>query len=103
MRYTAIDILKLAGVEKPEDVIGKFSVRIGGVNVNQLDAVINVAEGNTVEVLVGRELTTVELPETPSEEHQANVHAIKEAEGREASARVVDKSPAAPAEEAPTA
>lgn len=100
MRFTAIDILKLAGVEKPEEVIGATTVTIGGLNVSRVDQVINVAEGNTVEVIVGNELKTVELPDSPTEEQQANVHAIKEAEGREASAAVVEKNPA-PAAETP--
>ena len=80
MRYTALDILKLAGVEAPEEKIGKVSVAIGGVNVNRLDKVINVV-GKSVSILIGREITQFEMPAEQDPLHAENVKKIKEAEG----------------------
>ena len=102
MKYIALDILKLAGVESPETKIGKVSVRIGGVVANEPNKIINVL-GDEVEVIVSRtEKYVFKVPETQSEEHAANVHAEKERQGKNASQpyleREAAKAEAAPAE-----
>jgi len=61
-KYTAKEILVLAGVESPETIIGKKRVRIGGLSVRTLDHIINV-QSPSIEITVGNETVTVEVPE----------------------------------------
>lgn len=69
MIYTALEVLEAAGIEQPEEKIGKFGISIGGVTVNTPDHLINVQAETTVSVRVGREYFTAHLPERdePSE------------------------------------
>ena len=82
MKYTAKEILTLAGVEKPEEIVGKMRVRIGGISVRKLDHIINVKSG-TLEVVVGVEKADVEIPERA--EHSDEVRASIKAKGVAAS------------------
>lgn len=85
MKYTALDILKLAGVESPEEKIGKVSVRIGGVVANEPNKVINLMDSE-IEVIVARtEKYIAKIPAEQSEEHAANVKAEAERQGAIAS------------------
>ena len=72
MRYTSLEILKLAGIENPESQVGKIGISIGGVTVNTPDHVINMQDATEVKVIFGKELLTVELPkqDTHSEDVQ---------------------------------
>ena len=102
MKYIALDILKLAGVESPETKIGKVSVRIGGVVANEPNKVINVLD-KEIEVIVSRtEKYVAKFPEVQSEEHAENVRLEAERQGKIASepylAREAAKAETAPAE-----
>ena len=63
MKYTALEIIGFAGVEKPKTKIGKVSCSIGGVVVNTPDHVINVQDASEIDVIVANELFTASLPE----------------------------------------
>lgn len=77
MKYLAIDILTLAGVEKPEEKIGHFSVSIGGVSVNESNKIINII-GDSVEVLVANSEYEFTVPETQDESSAENVRVERE-------------------------
>lgn len=83
MKYTVLDIFKIAGVPEPEAKAGKFSASIGGVNANAPDKVINVGAGK-VDVVVAGETYEADIPAEQSEEHAENVRLAKEAKGRKA-------------------
>jgi len=61
-KYTAKEILVLAGVESPETTVGQMRVRIGGISVRTLDHIINV-KSSSIEITVGNKTATVEVPE----------------------------------------
>lgn len=82
MKYTASELLRIAGVEQPQDVIGSVSVRIGGIAVNRPDHVINLQGATEVEIQVANERETVQLPTDrtePSEEVKTAIKAKGEA------------------------
>lgn len=70
MKYTALELLTLAGVETPEEKIGKFGVSIGGVVVNKPDHIINLQDAKDVEIIVAKEVYKATLDDRtePSEE-----------------------------------
>lgn len=91
MRYTALDILKAAGVENPKEKIGKMRVNIAGISVNRADHVVNLQSAKTCDVLVGSKLyEKVQLPDAPQNgktEHAATVakvQGLKKTKEREA-------------------
>lgn len=55
MKYTALELLKLAGVEKPAQKIKTFGVHIGGVVVNSPDHLIETQEATEIGIIVGKE------------------------------------------------
>lgn len=62
MKYTALEILELAGIENASQKIGKVRVRIAGIRgINNPDHIINIQEGET-QVVVGDEHKTFTLP-----------------------------------------
>lgn len=71
MIYTSSELLKLAGL-KPEEVLGKVGVTIGGLNVNKPNHLINV-KSPKIKITAGEKSYDVEVPEreTESEEVQA--------------------------------
>lgn len=87
MKYTASEILKAAGVDSPETVVGKMSVSIGGVTVNRLDQVINMQDADTALVRYGTESVEATLPnrDTISDE----LIAALEAKGSESTSKYV--------------
>lgn len=100
MKYLAIDILKLAGVEAPEEKIGKVSVRIGGVVANEPNKIINLMD-KEIEVIVARtEKFVAHIPEVQDEAHAAGVKAEQERQGKIASQPHLDRE-AAKAEATP--
>ena len=55
-KYTALEILKAAGVPEPEAKIGKVKVRIGGLSISSPTQLIKVQEGvGSFDILVGTE------------------------------------------------
>lgn len=64
MKYTSNEILKLAGVEDPTQVVGKMRVRIGGISIRATDQLINVLD-DIVSVTIGNEVAEITL--TPRE------------------------------------
>lgn len=65
--FTALDILKLAGVEKPEEKIGKMSVVIAGIRgINEPQHLIKLPVGTEkIDIIVGEDSYTIEeLPES---------------------------------------
>lgn len=53
-KYTAVDLLKEAGVTNPGSIFGKTRVVIGGVSTGRADHVLRIPEGTkTLEVIVG--------------------------------------------------
>jgi len=62
MRYTALEILKFAGVEKPNSKFGKFGINIAGVVVNKPDHIVNMQDSTEAKVIVGNEAFTAKLP-----------------------------------------
>lgn len=64
-KYTALEILTEAGIEKPEEKIGKMRVRIGGLSgIVKPDHIIRVPSGTKeVSVLVGQETATIPVEE----------------------------------------
>lgn len=89
MKYTALDILKIAGVETPEEKIGKVRVRIGGVPVRKPDTLVNVQDNKELALIVGNEKIDVTLPEEQPAEAVANTKAAHEKRGKVAAARFV--------------
>ena len=79
-KYTAKEILAIAGVEKPEDVVGKMRVRIGGISVRELDKIVNV-KGESVDVLIGTETATVTVPERPETEVSDDLESARKVRG----------------------
>lgn len=71
-KYTAVEILTEAGFDKPETMIGKFRVVIGGISgIVSADHLIKVIEGTkTLEVTVGVETKTIKIE---SENEEAEV------------------------------
>jgi hypothetical protein len=64
-KYTALEILTAAGIEKPEEKFGKVRVRIGGIHgIVKPDHIIRIPNGTKeVAVLVGVETATIPLEE----------------------------------------
>lgn len=81
MRFAVADILKLAGIENPSEVVGKTSINIGGLEIYKLDKVINLQEEKTVVVNVGGEIKKIELPAEQTEDQKKNVDDLKKADG----------------------
>lgn len=66
--YTALEILTIAGIEKPEEKIGKMRVRIGGIPVNKPDHLVYVSPGSeALIIIVGIESFDVSLESGPEE------------------------------------
>lgn len=91
MKYTAIDILLLAGVETPGDKIGKVSVSIGGVVVNDPQKVVNVQDAETVECSVGGKTFTAKLPKEQTDVQKKSVEDVKKAKGEASTADRIAK------------
>lgn len=88
MKYTSLDLLKLAGVENPEDKIGKVKVSIGGVTVNKPDHIINIQDEKTVECLVaGKKFVAKIVKQT--EEEIKRVAEVKKRKGEALKAKEV--------------
>lgn len=66
-KYTAAEIVSELGY-KPEEIIGKVRVRIGGLPVNRVDHLVVVQAGvEKLDVIVGTERTEVELEKAEKE------------------------------------
>lgn len=60
-KYTVAEIVTEAGF-KPEDVVGKVRVRVGGIPVNDPAKIISVQKGATeLNIIVGQEAKVVKL------------------------------------------
>ena len=94
MQYLAIDLLLLAGVETPGDKIGKMSVNIGGIVVNDPTKVINIGDAKTVDIIVGVDKFTAEIPEAQDETHAENVRIQKRAKGEKTSQPYLEREAA---------
>lgn len=104
MKYTAIEILKLAGVEEPERKLGAVAITIGGLNVNTPDHLINFQDSEKTQVIVGNDVYDIDVPRTPqglSEGAQAAIEAKgrKATENAEALAKAKAEAKEAPAPE----
>ena len=90
-KYTALELLTAAKVVKPETLIGKVRVRIGGLPVNKPDHVINVTPGTTeLAVLVGQDDYTIAFDGDEAESAvSAGARASLDAEG--AAIKATDK------------
>lgn len=65
-KYTTQEILTAAGY-RSEDVLGKFSVRIGGINVSKPTDVVNLKSNDNIEICVGAdEVRFIDLMEKDS-------------------------------------
>jgi hypothetical protein len=86
-KYTAIEILTEAGIEKPEEKIGKMRVRIGGIaGIVKPGHIIRIPAGTKeVSVIVGQETATIPVGDD-SEDAAVSEGAQKaiEAKGAEA-------------------
>ena len=82
MKYTALEILNIAGVENAEKKVGKMSCSIGGIFVNKLDHLIELQDAKKVTVIVAKEEYEAKLKaqREPSQE----VKAVLEQKGKEA-------------------
>jgi hypothetical protein len=62
-KYTALEILKEAGIEKPEEKIGKMRVRIAGIaGIVKPDHLIKIqAETKKIDIIVGQEVKAIEI------------------------------------------
>lgn len=79
-KYTVAEIVTEAGF-KPEEVVGKVRVRVGGIPVNDPNKVISIQpKTKTLEIIVGQEKKEVTL-EGDNEEKviSENAHAFFEA------------------------
>ena len=56
-KYTALEILQEAGIENPQDKIGKVRVRIGGISgiVNPDDLITIQPNADKIDIIVGNE------------------------------------------------
>jgi hypothetical protein len=83
-KYTAIEILKLAGIEKPEEKIGKMRVRIAGIaGIVKPDQLIKIQPGTTeVEVIVGQETATIPVEKNEEAAVSDAAKATLEAKGK---------------------
>lgn len=83
MIYTALEIVKLTGVETPEQRFGKERIKIDGIAAREADKLINTQDATKVHVQVGADTFDVDLPkqDAPSEA----VTKAREAKGAEAS------------------
>lgn len=94
MKYTALELLKHAGVPEPEKQFGTVGISIAGVNANKADKVINMQDAKKVTALVGDKSYEGELP-AQTEPSEAVKKAL-EAKGRAATeAREAVKKPKA--------
>ena len=82
MKYTALSLLEIAGVEDPAAALNKRSVNIAGVTVNNPDHIINMQDATEVTVIANDKEYTGELPKVQDEKHQDRVNEIVEAKGR---------------------
>lgn len=62
-KYTALEILTEAGIEKPEEKFGKFRIIIGGIlGIVKPDHVIRIQSGvKEIDVVVGIETVTIHV------------------------------------------
>jgi len=62
-KYTALEILTLSGIEKPEEKFGKVRVRIAGIaGITKPDHLIKLQAGTKeFDVIVGEETKTVKI------------------------------------------
>ena len=67
--YTAVELLSIAGFDKPESLFGKGRLSIGGIRgVNEPDRLIKIGAGVTeVEVIVGDEKRMIQVDEVLDE------------------------------------
>lgn len=84
MRYLAIHLLELAGVETPGEKIGKVGVNVAGVTVNDPNHIINIQDAKSVDILVGPDKFTAAIPETQDAAHEEAVREQREIAGRKA-------------------
>lgn len=91
MKYTAQEILEIAGVENPAEVIRTKRTIISGIPVNKPDHLINFGNETKVKVVVGLEAAEVDLP--GREEASDAVKAVLKAKG-EASAKSFEEQQA---------
>lgn len=85
MKITAIDALLRAGVKTPGDKIGKMSVFIGGIAINNPSKVINVME-DTVTVTVGNESFEADMTGELTAKEIGNVENALKAKGERSTA-----------------
>ena len=86
-KYTALEILTEAGIEKPEEKIGKMRVRIAGIaGIVKPDHLVKIQSGTEeIDILVGEEAVKVKIDGDQSEQEVSEAAKVAlEARGREA-------------------
>lgn len=89
-KYTVLEILTEAGVENPEEKVGKVRVRVGGIPVNDPNKVINFQPGTkSVDLIVGDESFNVKLAKESKERvFSEGAREALDAEGQEVNKQV---------------
>lgn len=84
-KYTALEILTEAGFTKPEDLLGKFRVIIGGLQgIVTADHIVKIpTDTKELEVVVGIEVKTIKIKQESEDTEVSEGARIKlEAEGK---------------------
>lgn len=89
-KYTALEILTAAGVEKPEEVLGKVAVTIAGISgVVNPNHVILIPETEKIVVIVGNEAKEVAIEGvTESQEVSKGTRAVLDEEGKKENEKI---------------
>jgi hypothetical protein len=100
-KYTALEILTEAGFSKPEDLIGKFRVIIGGLQgIVTADHIVRIpTDTKELEVVVGIEAKTIKIKKESeeaevSEGAKAKLEEEGAVEAEKAEARAIEKAEA---------
>jgi len=95
-KYTALEILKEAGIKEPEKVFGKMRVVIGGIHgINTPDRVIKISKGTKeISVLVGKDIKKIKIEGDDKEGAiSEEAHKVKEAKGHKPIKEKIVKRP----------
>lgn len=86
VKYTAVELLAIAGIKNPESKFGKAKIRIGGLSgINTPNHIIRVgAEAKEVEVICGDDKVMLTVAEVlPEANVTKNAKAALEEKGRQ--------------------
>ncbi len=80
MKFLSSELLAKTRVENVADMIGKISISIGGISVNDSGHVIDLGESKSVEVIIGDDIHSVEITEADDSDMSEGLKALRTAE-----------------------